>query len=298
MSRVAEADKEIVIKRVFDAPRKLVWQAWTESAHIVKWWGPRGFNTRVVENDLRSGGTTRYVMTGPDGAEYPVSGVIRELVPFERIVTTDEFDEPYPGVDLPKGIILTILFDELSETKTRLTLRIAHPSAEEKEKHAAMGVVGGWNSSFGRLDEHLGTLCPTHETSTATQIFVNLPVADLERAKGFYTALGHRINPAYTDATGACIVVSDTIYVMLLTHAKFREFTPKPISDATQQTEVLLCLSCPTREALEQMVRTATTAGGSTHAEPKDYGFMYQHGFADPDGHIWELVHMTGAPAA
>ncbi|MCI0537044.1 MAG: hypothetical protein L0Z50_17655 [Verrucomicrobiales bacterium] len=83
---------------------------------------------------------------------------------------------------------------------------------------------------------------------------------------------------------------------MALTHAKFREFTPKAICDASKSTEVLLCLSCESRARVDELVSKAVAAGGSTYAKPKDYGFMYQHSFQDPDGHQWELIHMSGTP--
>jgi predicted lactoylglutathione lyase len=126
----------------------------------------------------------------------------------------------------------------------------------------------------------------------ATKIFVNLPVTDLPRSMKFFTALGFKNNPQFTDDTAACMVISDDIYTMLLTHAKFKDFTPKAIADATKSTEVLVCLSCESRANVEELVKKAVAAGGSTYAEPKDYGFMYQHGFQDPDGHLWELVYM------
>ena len=125
-----------------------------------------------------------------------------------------------------------------------------------------------------------------------TKIFVNLSVKDLKRSVGFFTTLGYQFNPQFTDETAACMIVSDDIYVMLLTRAKFKEFTPKAICDARKSTEVLVCLSCESREQVNAMVGKALAAGGTTHAESKDYGFMYQHGFQDPDGHIWELIHM------
>ncbi|GMU24764.1 MAG: glyoxalase [Phycisphaerae bacterium] len=127
------------------------------------------------------------------------------------------------------------------------------------------------------------------------QIFVNLPVKDLKQSMRFYAALGFENNPQFTDETAACMIVSDTIYVMLLTHDKFKQFTPKPICDATAGTEVLLALSRESRAQVEDLVRTAVAAGGSHYAEPKDYGFMYQHGFQDPDGHIWEIFYMDPA---
>ena len=126
----------------------------------------------------------------------------------------------------------------------------------------------------------------------ATQIFVNLPVGDLPASMAFFTQLGFSFNPQFTDDTAACMVVSDSIYVMLLTHDKFKMFTPNPNGDARKTTEVLLCLSQPDRAAVDALVRKAIAAGGNTYNQPQDYGFMYGHGFQDLDGHIWELMYM------
>lgn len=130
------------------------------------------------------------------------------------------------------------------------------------------------------------------------QIFVNLPVKDLERSKAFFGALGFSFNPQYTDAKAACMVVSDTIYVMLLTEPFFQGFTHKPVADANAVTEVLVCLSCDSRAELDGLVAKAVAAGGKAPRELRDHGFMVQHGFEDPDGHIWELVHIAGEPPA
>ncbi len=126
----------------------------------------------------------------------------------------------------------------------------------------------------------------------STKIFVNLPVRDLPKSMAFFQALGFRFNPQFTDDTAACMVISDDIYAMLLTHAKFKEFTPKAICDATQSTEVLIALSRDSRHDVSDLVSKAVAAGGTTYAESKDYGFMFQHGFQDLDGHIWELIFM------
>ena len=131
-----------------------------------------------------------------------------------------------------------------------------------------------------------------------TKIFVNLPVKDLKRSMEFFTELGYQFNAQFTDETAACMIVSEDIYIMLLTHPKFKEFTPKAICDATKSTEVLVCLSCESREKVDILVRKAVAAGGTTYAEPKDYGFMYQHGFQDPDGHIWEVFYMEPGAAS
>ena len=126
----------------------------------------------------------------------------------------------------------------------------------------------------------------------STKIFVNLPVKKLPKSMEFFTKLGFKFNSQFTDETAACMVVSDDIFVMLLTEAKFKTFTPKEICDATKSTEVLTALSCENREKVDELVRKAVAAGGATYSDPKDDGFMYQHGFQDPDGHIWELLYM------
>ena len=131
----------------------------------------------------------------------------------------------------------------------------------------------------------------------ARQIFVNLPVKDLDRSVAFFTRLGFTFNPDFTDETATCMIVSDDIFVMLLTEAKFKTFTPKAIADATRSTEVLVCLSCESRAEVDETVRKAVAAGGTTYNEPQDHGFMYAHGFQDLDGHIWELIAMQPGAA-
>ena len=124
------------------------------------------------------------------------------------------------------------------------------------------------------------------------QIFVNLPVSDLPKSKQFFQSLNFVFNPQFTDDSAACMIVAENIHVMLFTQPYFQTFTPTPVSDAKQSTEVLIALSCESREEVDKLVGIATESGGSTYNEAKDHGFMYQHGFRDPDGHIWELVYM------
>ena len=134
------------------------------------------------------------------------------------------------------------------------------------------------------------------EKSVSKQVFINLPVADLSKSIAFFKALGFSQNLQFTDDTGTCIVVSDTISVMLLTHARFRDFTPRAICDTSKAVEVLLNLSCESRDEVDGLVAKALAAGGSTYDEPEDYGFMYSHSFVDPDGHGWGLFHMNAMP--
>ncbi|HVJ69629.1 MAG TPA: VOC family protein [Caulifigura sp.] len=130
---------------------------------------------------------------------------------------------------------------------------------------------------------------------TNSMIFVNLSVKDLERTNAFFTALGYKFNPEYSDKNATCMVVSEAIFVMLLAEPFFQTFTPNTICDATKSTEAIVCLMCETREDVDAIVKKAVKAGGKTYNEPKDHGFMYQHGFQDPDGHIWEYVAMAAA---
>ena len=123
-------------------------------------------------------------------------------------------------------------------------------------------------------------------------IFVNLPVTDLQRSVAFYEAIGAEKNSMFSDDTAACMVFSDTIHVMLLTHDKFRQFTPKKIADAHETSEVLICISADSREGVDEITENALAAGGREPREPQDYGFMYGRSFEDLDGHIWEPMWM------
>ncbi len=130
-------------------------------------------------------------------------------------------------------------------------------------------------------------------------IFINLPVTNLEQSKAFYEAIGASNNPQFTDETAACMVVSDIIHVMLLTHEKWATFTSKKIPNAHDTAQVLLCLSSDTKEGVSKLVDKAVGAGGKADPTPtQDYGFMFGRSFEDPDGHIWEVMWMDMAAAS
>jgi uncharacterized protein len=126
----------------------------------------------------------------------------------------------------------------------------------------------------------------------ATQIFVNLPVKDLNKSVEFFTKLGYKFNAQFTDENATCMIVSENIFVMLLVEKFFKTFTPKEICDTAKSAEVLVALSFESRAEVDAMVAKAIAAGGNTYKEPQDHGFMYQHGFQDLDGHIWEIFFM------
>lgn len=126
----------------------------------------------------------------------------------------------------------------------------------------------------------------------AKQIFVNLPVKDLEKSKSFFSQLGFTFNPQFTDEKAACMIIGENIFAMLLTEPFFKTFTKKEICDAKKNTEVLIALDAVNRAEVDELVKKAVAAGGTLYAEPQDHGWMYAHSFADLDGHQWELVYM------
>ncbi len=123
-------------------------------------------------------------------------------------------------------------------------------------------------------------------------IFVNLPVADLGRSVAFYEAIGAEQNPQFTDETASMMVFSEAIHVMLLTHDKFRQFTTKRIADSHETVQVLLALSCDSREGVDDITEKAIAAGGRETRDKEDHGWMYGRAFEDPDGHTWEPAWM------
>jgi predicted lactoylglutathione lyase len=132
----------------------------------------------------------------------------------------------------------------------------------------------------------------------AQQIFVNLPVKDLAASVAFFTKLGYTFNQQFTNENATCMVISDNIYVMLLVEPFFQTFTTKVIADATTTTESIICLSCTSRQEVDDIVQKAVDAGGTVYRQPQDHGFMYGHSFQDIDGHLWEFMYMDEAALA
>lgn len=128
-----------------------------------------------------------------------------------------------------------------------------------------------------------------------TKIFVNLPVKDLNRSIEFFKKLGYSFDPRFTDEKATCMIISEENYIMLLSEPFFRTFTKKQVSDASTSTEVIISLTAHSRDAVDEMIRKAVAAGAKTPNDPQDYGWMYQHGYEDPDGHLWEVFYMDMA---
>ena len=154
-SAVAGSDREIVISRVFDAPRELVWQAWTDPQHIMQWWGPKGFNNSSCEMELRVGGTFHLNMCAPDGNTYPCKGIFREIVEPERIVYDSEADESHPcGAGLPPRSVVTVTFSEHGD-KTTLTLHTRFENEARRDAANQAGFSSSWGECLGRLEDFL-----------------------------------------------------------------------------------------------------------------------------------------------
>jgi len=126
----------------------------------------------------------------------------------------------------------------------------------------------------------------------AKQIFVNLPVKNLNNSMEFFKKLGFTFNPQFTNDNAACMIVGENIYAMFLVEKYFKTFTKKEISDAKKTTEVLIAIDATSRQEVDEMVNKAVDAGGSIYREPQDHGWMYEHSFADLDGHQWEVAYM------
>ena len=132
----------------------------------------------------------------------------------------------------------------------------------------------------------------------STQIFVNLPIKDLQASVEFFGKLGYTFNPQFTDENATCMIISDDIFAMLLVEPYFRSFIEKDVADAHKTAEVILALSAENREAVDALVGKALAAGATEPRPAKDYGFMYQRSYQDLDGHLWEVFHMSGPPPA
>ncbi|MEO8154408.1 MAG: VOC family protein [Rhizobacter sp.] len=125
-----------------------------------------------------------------------------------------------------------------------------------------------------------------------TKIFVNMPVKDLPRSRAFFESMGYHFNPQFSNDQAASLVISDTIYAMLLTEPFFKGFTTRSIADTKETVEMLVCLTCESRAQVDDLMAKAVAAGGTVPSPPQVNDFMYGHGFADLDGHHWELVYM------
>ncbi len=142
------SNRTATIKRTFDAPIKLVWEAWSKAEHITNWWGPKGMEVKIIEHDFRVGGKWKYSMTMPDGNEFISEGIYREIVEHEKIISSADFKP------MTEGVEIQALFEE-SGDQTHFVFNVVHPSEEYCKQQEKMGIYNGWGSVFDRLEEHL-----------------------------------------------------------------------------------------------------------------------------------------------
>jgi uncharacterized glyoxalase superfamily protein PhnB/uncharacterized protein YndB with AHSA1/START domain len=186
-------NKQLIITREFNAPVKLVWEAWTAIENIAQWWGPKGFTTVVKEHDFKPGGRWEYVMVNDStGKEYPAIGIFEEIIPYKKITSSDKFEEAFKGItgiDLPKILLFSVLFESLGD-RTKLTLIYDHATQADRDKHLNLGVEGGWNTSLDKLAFYMQTqqtLRKNLKTTTMarTTTYLNFP-GNTEAAFTFY----------------------------------------------------------------------------------------------------------------
>ena len=150
-------DRLITVTHIFAAPRHMVWDAWTIPEQMEQWYGPEGFSARIERNDVVPGGKWRSVLIGPDGQEYPSEGMFFDVVVGQKLVSTDDFADDFKkdaDIDLPEGMVTTVLFEDV-DGGTKVTVQIKHPTVEERKKHESFGVIPGWESMLGCLEQFL-----------------------------------------------------------------------------------------------------------------------------------------------
>ena len=143
--------RTLTLKRTFNAPIKIVWEAWIQPEHIAQWWGPKGMNVKVIQHEFRPGGKWKYVMPMPDGNEFISEGVYSEIIEMKKIVTSANF------IPMTEGVILQILFEENGD-KTNFTFSVIHPTEEYCKQQGKMGFYNGWGSAFDRLETFVSSI--------------------------------------------------------------------------------------------------------------------------------------------
>ena len=142
-------NRTLTIEKTFNAPLKLVWEAWSLSEHIGQWWGPKGMETKVIEHEFKVGGRWKYVMQMPNGGEFITEGIYSQIVEYEKIVSSADFKP------MTEGVEIQALF-EADGDKTKFTFNVVHPTEAYCKQQEQMGFYNGWSSTFERLDEFVG----------------------------------------------------------------------------------------------------------------------------------------------
>jgi uncharacterized protein YndB with AHSA1/START domain/catechol 2,3-dioxygenase-like lactoylglutathione lyase family enzyme len=271
-------DRELVITRVLDAPRELVWAAWTDPKHLPHWYGAKGWTLPVCEVDLRPGGSYRFVQAGPDASTMTSFGVYREVTPPERLVCTEAFE----GVAGEAVNTLTFAEDGGS---TRLTIEVLYPTPEVRDAMLETRMKDGVSESFDRLDAHLGGRV-AHTTIAMKFELVPVPVVDVDRAKAFYKdKLGfvEDVDVVISDGVRICQLTPPTSACSIVLGTGLPQLE-MPVGSLRGLHLVVKDI----KEAREELV-----ARGVEMGEIADVGrgVLYS-AFSDPDGNTWTLQEM------
>lgn len=262
--------QDIVIIREFDAPRDLVFRAFSNPDILVQWLGPRNMTTRIEKYDCRTGGSYRYFSIDDKGNEYGFNGVIHEVTAPERVIQTFEFE------GLPERGHVSLdcsVFEELPGGRTRLTIQSLFRSVADRDGMVRSGMERGVNESYSRLDELLasGFNCSIeakanegNKNSMVKDVWMNLPVKDVQRSKVFFKALGFAFNEKMSHGdTNACLLVSrQNVVFMLFVETVFKSFVKREIPDTSKDSEVLFSFSADSREEVDEMAGKVRAAGG------------------------------------
>jgi len=270
-------DREVVVTRVFEAPRELVWAMWTDPAHLPNWYGAKGWTLPVCEIDLRVGGTYRFVHAGPGAEQMESRGVYREVDAPARLVSTESMD------GMPETLVTMTLAEE--DGRTRVTIELAYPSAEAREQVLRTRMAEGLGEGFERLDAYLASRRAGSPIPMKFEL-VPIPVSDLDRAKAFYEGvLGFvsdvDMSPAegvrfcqLTPPSSACSILISTGLPVELSPPGSLRWLHLVVEDIKAAREELIARGVEMDEI--------TDVGG---------GVLYS-GFSDPDGNTWALQEM------
>jgi uncharacterized protein YndB with AHSA1/START domain/catechol 2,3-dioxygenase-like lactoylglutathione lyase family enzyme len=273
----ARGDREVVITRVVDAPRELVWAAWTDPAHLPHWYGARGWTLPVCEIDLRVGGAYRFVHAGPDAGQMETTGVYREIAAPARLVSTEATD------GMPETVTTMTLAEE--DGRTRVTIEVAYPSREARDEVLRSRMAEGLGEGFDRLETFLASRRAIAPVAMKLEL-VPIPVSDLDRSKAFYTEV---------------LGFVDDVDLTLGEGVRFTQLTP-PTSACSIMLSTGLPFEASPPGSLRwlhlvvkdiKVARDELIARGVEMDEIVDVGSgVLYSGFSDPDGNTWTLQEM------
>jgi predicted lactoylglutathione lyase/uncharacterized protein YndB with AHSA1/START domain len=278
-----KAAKKIFITREFDAGLSLVWDAFTTQKILDQWTAPAPYLARTKYMNFEVGGKRFYAMVSPEGQERWIIQKYTSITPKANFKLHNAFADEHENPELP-GSEWDYSFSEQNGVTTA-NITIYNESFERMEK-----LADGFKEGFSRALENLDGFFAQKKIAKNRTILVNLPVKDLQKSMGFYSALGFENYPHISDETAKYMVWSEHISVLIMTQEKFISLVPKPLADTRQTMAGFYTLSVSSLEELNSVMTNGINAGGKEPNEMDDYGFMLQRTIEDLDGHCWNLL--------